>query len=166
MTAVAGHEAYAHARELLAELKLPIMTLAGNHDDPEVMQHYFPDRWGSSRDGVHVSRCFGVDLIGIDLRTGPEPTGYATADCLRALDQALAKSSQALLFSHYPLFGLDNSRIDDELSTLNRREVHETIAPYRSKIHAAFHGHLHLWISACASGLPRMEYPLHRSYLY
>jgi 3',5'-cyclic AMP phosphodiesterase CpdA len=153
MTAIAGHEAYTHARELLGELGLPILTLAGNHDDPEIMQQYFPNRWESSQDGVRIFHCFGVDLIGIDVRTGPEPTGLATANCLRALDQALAKSSKALLFSHYPLFDLDNSRIDDELSTINRREVHETIAPHRSKIQAAFHGHLHLWITALASGI-------------
>lgn len=151
MTATAGHEAYQHAQELFSELELPIMALAGNHDDPEIMEQYFPNKWQSSDDGVCVSTCMGVDLIGIDVRTGPEPTGYASPQCLKALDSALAKSTQAILFSHYPLFTLDNKRIDNELSTLNRAQLSEIINRYRSKIHSAFHGHLHLWISTIQS---------------
>lgn len=153
MTAVAGHEAYGYARELLGELGLPVLTLAGNHDDPEIIEEYFPNRWESSRDGVYISRCFDVDLIGIDVRTGPEPTGHASPGCLQALDEALTKSSRAVLFSHYPLFDLDNPRIDDELSTLNRREVQHIVDRQRPKIHASFHGHLHLWVSALRDGI-------------
>jgi Icc protein len=159
MTAVAGHEAYGHARELLGELGLPILTLAGNHDDPLIMEEYFPNRWEVSRDSVSVSRCFDIDLIGIDVRTGPEPTGHAGASCLRALDEALTKSSRAMLFSHYPLFDLDNTRIDDELSTINRGAIQQIVQRHRSKVYAAFHGHLHLWVSALDRGIPSYGVP-------
>jgi len=153
MTAVAGTEAYGNARDLMGRLGLPLLTLAGNHDDPSVMAEFFPNRWESSCDGVYVSHCFDTALIGIDVRTGPEPTGNATVACLKAFDLALQRSSRALLFSHYPLFDLDNRRIDDELSTINRREIQAIISRHQSKIRAAFHGHLHLWISVLTGGI-------------
>lgn len=153
MTATAGHEAYTHAKSLLSELDIPVLALAGNHDDPEIMEQYFPNTWTTSNDGIYVSNCMGTDFIGIDVRTGPEPTGYASSQCLEALDTALAESDRALLFSHYPLFDLDNTRIDTDLSTLNRDRIAEVVSRHRSKVRCAFHGHLHLWISTVQNNI-------------
>lgn len=158
-TAIAGHESYRHAKSLLSDLGHPIMALAGNHDNPEIMEEYFPNTWEASNDGVYVSRCMGTDLIGIDVRTGPEPTGYASDHCLKALDVALAESEQALLFSHYPLFDLDNTRIDKDLSTLNRDKIAEIVSRHRSKVRSAFHGHLHLWISTVQNNIASYGVP-------
>jgi len=150
--AVGNNLAYAQARDILSVLNLPIFAIPGNHDDPLIMSEYFPSLWDSSRDKISVLRSLDFDLIGIDLRTGPEPTGFATQECLLALDEALTKSPRAILFSHYPLCELDNFRIEEFLSTKNRVEIQHVIQKHSPKILAAFHGHLHLSITAMTSG--------------
>ncbi len=58
-----------------------------------------------------------------------------------------------MILSHYPLFDLDNQRIDEELSTINRTDVQEVLRNHTDKISACFHGHLHLWVSGYNDGI-------------
>jgi 3',5'-cyclic AMP phosphodiesterase CpdA len=153
MTAVAGHEAYRHAQHLLGSLRSKMFTLPGNHDDPELLNEYFPSKWHKTDGGVTIANLQGFDLIGIDVRTGPEPTGLASSESIKALDLALASTEKAILVSHYPLFDLDNQRIDDELSTINRVEIQEVIHRHAAKVAACFHGHLHIWIAGYQNGI-------------
>jgi Icc protein len=153
MTAVGTEAAYTHAQELFGELRLPLLPLPGNHDEPSLLEKFFPAAWQHHNHGVHHSNIAGVTLIGIDLRTGPEPTGFASAESIETLDSLLTASDRAVIFSHYPLFDLDNARIDSELSTINRTEVQEVLRRHASKIAACFHGHLHLWITGAQDGI-------------
>jgi 3',5'-cyclic AMP phosphodiesterase CpdA len=153
MTAVATREAYAHARELLSPLPSTFLSLPGNHDDPNLMSEIFPTSWDTSKSGISCASLSGFTLIGIDVRTGPEPTGSASPETILALDEALHAADRAILLSHYPLFDLDNERIDNELSTLNRKEIQRVIHRHSSKISACFHGHLHIWITGYQDGM-------------
>jgi 3',5'-cyclic AMP phosphodiesterase CpdA len=153
MTAVAGPEAYGHARELLSGLTSRFLTLPGNHDEPVLMTEFFPSAWDHHEHGVYYSDIAGSTFIGIDVRTGPEPTGFASPESIQALDGILARSKRAIIFSHYPLFDLDNQRIDSELSTLNRAEIQNVLRAHAQKIAACFHGHLHIWIEGNRHGI-------------
>lgn len=153
MAAVGSREAYALARDVFSEIKAPFFCIPGNHDDPSIMNEFFPPAWTNHRDGIHYSTIAGTTLIGIDLRTGPEPTGLATQESLTILDEVLRESEKSVVFSHYPLFDLDNQRIDDKLSTLNRGEVQQVLQRYKHKVAGCFHGHLHLWITGYRDGI-------------
>ncbi len=153
MTAVAGPEAYAHARELLGSVSARFLSLPGNHDEPSVMSEFFPSAWERVEHGVSYSNFQGFTFIGLDVRTGPEPTGMAKPESLEVLQRVLSGSSRAVVFSHYPLFDLDNQRIDAELSTINRAEIQAVLQRHTSKIAACFHGHLHIWIAGLRNGI-------------
>jgi Icc protein len=152
-TAVATAESYTHARDLFSELRAPLLPLPGNHDEPTLMSSFFPPAWQHHEHGVHHSNLAGTTLIGIDLRTGPEATGFATKETIQTLDKVLTGSTKAIILSHYPLFDLDNQRIDEELSTINRTDVQEVLRNHTDKISACFHGHLHLWVSGYNDGI-------------
>ncbi|MEY4669844.1 MAG: hypothetical protein RL518_2543 [Pseudomonadota bacterium] len=151
--AVGSREAYAHARSLLSELCMPFYALPGNHDAPSLLNEYFPSAWHVHENGVYSSTVHGLTFIGIDLRTGAEPTGLATPESIQTLDTVLHASTRAIILSHYPLFDLDNRRIDTELSTINRGEVQAVLQLHGSKIAACLHGHLHLWIAGNQNGI-------------
>lgn len=152
-TAVATTEAYTHARDLFSELRAPLLPLPGNHDEPTLMSAFFPPAWRHHEHGVHHSNLADTTLIGIDLRTGPEATGFATKETIQTLDKVLRGSTRAIILSHYPLFDLDNQRIDAELSTINRADIHVVLRDHAHKISACFHGHLHLWVSGSHDGI-------------
>lgn len=151
--AVGTVESYKHARDILSELRTPLLPLPGNHDEPELMTEFFPPAWENHTHGVHHSTIGRTTLIGIDLRTGPEATGFAKAETIKTLDMVLSRSTKAIIFSHYPIFDLNNQLIDTELSTVNRADIHDVLRRHASKISASFHGHLHLWVSGHKEGL-------------
>jgi Icc protein len=152
-TAVATLESYTHARDLFSELRAPLLPLPGNHDEPTLMSSFFPPSWQHHEHGVHHSNLAGTTLIGIDLRTGPEATGFATKETIQTLEKVLTGSTRAIILSHYPLFDLDNQRIDAELSTINRADIQVVLREHAHKISACFHGHLHLWVSGYSDGI-------------
>lgn len=159
MTATASRLAYQHAHVLLSNFSKHILTIPGNHDNPSLMGEYFPSSWSEQIDDVYYVKQSGFDLIGLDLRTGPEPTATASPALLARLDEVLRRSSRVIILSHYPLFELDNQRIDDELSTTNRQDVFAILKKHGGKILACFHGHLHLWITSCTSGVTAYGVP-------
>jgi 3',5'-cyclic AMP phosphodiesterase CpdA len=151
--AIGSPASYEHARALFSEIPLPLYSLPGNHDHPELMSEYFPQRWTTVKDGIRLVNVAGFDLIGIDARTGPEAIGRVSPETIRALDEALARSQRAILLSHYPLVDLDSPKIDRGLSTVNRDELLPLLSRHKERIAACFHGHLHLWITKVLHGL-------------
>jgi hypothetical protein len=124
-TATASKDSYQHVKHLTEGLTLPLLTVAGNHDDPKLMEAAFPNQWESQKNGVCRYSFHGVDLISVDVRTGPEATGFISPETAKELDETLAQCRGALIFSHFPLFDLDNERIASGLSVTNR----EVLAP-------------------------------------
>jgi 3',5'-cyclic AMP phosphodiesterase CpdA len=158
-TALASYESYQHARELLKGLRPPLLTIAGNHDVPELLEEVFPNRWERICEGIKRFSFHGVELIGIEARTGPEPTGFLSAGALNELDRTLTLSKRALIFSHFPLLDLDNRRVTADLSVINRAELAPIFARHREKIAGCFHGHLHIWASGLVDGIPVTAVP-------
>jgi len=158
-TATASRASYNHAKNLLDGLKMPILTVAGNHDDPALMEESFPSAWEFQKNGVTRYSFYGVDLISVDLRDGPDATGWISEDTCETLNEVLADSKRAIIFSHFPFFELDNERISSGLSVVNREALIQTIQRHRDKILGCFSGHLHIWLSATIDGIPVVSVP-------
>jgi Icc protein len=158
-TATASEGSYAHARNLLDGLKAPVLTVAGNHDEPELMEAAFPSAWESHKDGVSRYFFYGTDLISVDVRNGPGATGWISAETCKALDETLSEAKRAVIFSHFPLFDLDNERIASGLSLSNREELAPVLQRHRDKIIGCFSGHLHIWLSGVIDGIPVISVP-------
>jgi hypothetical protein len=86
-------------------------------------------------------------MIALDLRTGAEPTGYATSATLTRLEEHLAGAERAIILSHYPIIEIDNPRISHGLSLINRESLAPVLARHRNTIGCCFHGHLHISVS-------------------
>ncbi len=151
--AVATRSAYAHAREILGQLPAPLISLPGNHDHPAIMSEEFPAEWSSSHSGVSQLLINGTQVIGIDVRTGPEATGELSLESLRQLEASLHSCQRAIILSHNPLFSLDSPRCNSALSVTNRGALAPILERHRNKVLGLFHGHLHLWIAAALGGI-------------
>ncbi len=151
--AVASPDAYRNAKELSLPLRRPFLTLPGNHDDPMLLSSFFPSCWDSLQHGVSVRTFNHVDLIGLDVRTGPEATGLISQESLEQLDRVLDQSRKAILFTHFPVVELDSPRINETLSVLNREELIPLFAKHRDKILGCFSGHLHMRYATQVEGI-------------
>jgi Icc protein len=151
--AMASTEAYQNAQELALPLRRPFLTLPGNHDDPALLSTFFPNRWDYDTSGVSVRTFNHVDLIGVDVRTGPEATGLIAQGTLEQLDRVLEQSRKAILFTHFPVVDLDSPRINETLSVLNREELIPLFAKYREKILGVLSGHLHMRYATQVEGV-------------
>jgi Icc protein len=144
LTAVATEDSYRNVQEIFSGLKMPRLALPGNHDHPDLLREMMPSSWHTFKDGVSRYKVHGVDLIGIDLRTGPEATGYLRDATLQELQRALADSEHALLLTHYPIVDFENEFIDKKLSTVNREKLLPVLRLHSDKIIGCFNGHLHI----------------------
>ena len=139
-------EEYAHAREMLAALAMPLFVMPGNHDDRENMVLTFDDSGYLPRDGGRLQYTvedFPVRLIALDTLVPGANTGHLGPEQLAWLDAKLAEAPDrpTALCMHHPPFrtalaamdkmGLDDS---DALAAVVRRHRH---------IEAILCGHIH-----------------------
>ena len=157
--AVASAASYENAESILSSLKCPKFHIPGNHDDPNLLDEIHSSSWQHTSSGLRTVRIHDVDLLAVDVRTGPEATGYLRQETLQALDKALHDSRRAIILSHFPLVDFDSSQLNDTLSTINRGELRPLFERHREKILGLFHGHLHLWSSVVAHGIPSYGLP-------
>ncbi len=87
-------EEYAHARELLAPIREPLLMIPGNHDEREAFRRSFPDHAYLSRSGpLHfIATEFGpVRIIGLDITVPGYHHGDMDDDAVAWLDAALTR---------------------------------------------------------------------------
>jgi Icc protein len=136
---------YQHLKQLLAPLKLPFVSVPGNHDAREMMRATFPDQSYAALAGPlnQKLKVGDLDLLLLDTSVPGKPHGELDERSLRWLESVLAASDRrpALLFMHHPPFetGIwhmdrQNLRNAEELATIVRRHP-------RVKLLAA--GHVH-----------------------
>jgi 3',5'-cyclic AMP phosphodiesterase CpdA len=149
-------EEYAHLKELLAPLKLPLVAIPGNHDAREAMRRAFPDQAYAATEGAlnTLVRAGDLDLILLDSSVPGKPHGFLEKPTLAWLDATLADAPQrpALIFLHHPPFitgihhmDVQNLRNADELATLVARH-------HRVRLIAA--GHVHRATMTTFAGIP------------
>jgi 3',5'-cyclic-AMP phosphodiesterase len=136
---------YQHLKQLLAPLKLPFVSVPGNHDARDMMRAAFPDQsYAASVGPLNQKLEVGdLDLLLLDSSVPGKPHGELDERSLRWLESVLAASDRrpALLFMHHPPFetGIwhmdrQNLRNAEDLATIVRRHP-------RVKLLAA--GHVH-----------------------
>ncbi len=158
--ATATEESYRLAQDMLSELSLPKLTVAGNHDHPQLLDEAFPSLWHDARHGVARFPFHGVEIVRVDARTGPEATGFVSREALKELERVLESiATKAILVCHYPLVGMDNGFIDSDLSVTNRDQLAPLFYRYKDKIAGIYSGHLHEWIAGSQGGLPVTSVP-------
>jgi len=150
-----GHaDAYAHLRECLAPLTMPVYPILGNHDSRETFQRYFPETAKDSEGFVQYALDFG-DYLALFLDTNEPGVSWGVFCERRAawLREQLEQSTKpVLLFMHHPFFPI-GIRSMDAISLRDTRAFDAAIAGYESRIQQVFFGHIHRPICGVYRGM-------------
>jgi Icc protein len=152
--------AYRIAAPVLAKLKMPVLYVAGNHDDPHLMQQVL---MGQALDGErldYVRDIAGVRLAVFDTRGPNPPGGTLTPDQFARLRDVCTPDGPPLLLAmHHPPLRLDSSWLDNGWKTYPSmlldcgERLMETLAPARDRIRGLFLGHLHRSYQVMRNGI-------------
>lgn len=158
---------YAHLRQLLGALGLPVLCIPGNHDEPHAMRRELagdPFKIGGHADFG------GWRIVLLDSCLSGSASGRLSADSLRQLDQALrsAQGRHCLVTLHHHPVPMA-SRWLDQVGLENSAELFETLDRHRN-VRAVVWGHVHQAYdglrkdvrllatpSTCAQFLPRAD---------
>jgi Icc protein len=97
---VASYEALA---KMLEQPGVPVLALPGNHDDPALLEHYFP---GSPMHGVTVTRHAKWQIIRLDSCLSGKPHGRFDDEVLQRLKEILVETPgqpRLVALHHQPL---------------------------------------------------------------
>ncbi len=109
-------EEYAHLRDLLAPLAMPVHVIPGNHDARDALRAAFADHTYLPREGFlhYAVECGPLRLIALDTLEPGAPHGELCDRRLGWLEQRLAESKRSIiLFMHHPPFECGLKAFDD-----------------------------------------------------
>jgi Icc protein len=149
-------EEYEHLKRLLAPLKLPFVSIPGNHDSRELMRAAFPLASYALSSGALNQRVEigGLDLVLLDSSVPGKPHGELEAATLQWLEEILASAPDrpALLFLHHPPFKTGIWHMDHQ-NLLNAGELALVVRRHpRAQLIAA--GHVHRATLTMFAGVP------------
>ena len=154
-------EEYAHLRALLAPLSLPMLVIAGNHDDREAMRAAFSDADYLPGEGfLHYAVDRGpLRFIGLDTLIPGEGGGRLCSQRLDWLQTVLSGQRQrpTVVLMHHPPFETGIAHMDEK--GLDGREAYAALIERHPQVVATLCGHLHRVILAQAGGRPAMTVP-------
>lgn len=154
-------EEYAHLREMLAPLTLPMLVIAGNHDDRDAMRELFRDAaYLPSRGFLHYAVDRGpLRFIGLDTLIPGEGGGRLCGERLEWLEAKLSEQSgrPTLVMMHHPPFETGIAHMDEK--GLEGREAYAALIERHPQVVASLCGHLHRVIVAQVGGRPAMTVP-------
>jgi 3',5'-cyclic-AMP phosphodiesterase len=138
-------EEYAHLRELLAPLEIPLALIPGNHDVREAMRTAFPEQPYADRSGaLNLALALpALDILLLDSSVPGAAHGELDAQTLAWLDAHLAgsKTRPALLFVHHPPFAT-GIRHMDQMNLRNGAALADVLSRHqRARLVAC--GHVH-----------------------
>ena len=138
-------EEYAMARELLADIKQPLLMIPGNHDDRSLFRSTFAQPHTSAEGPLHfVADDLGpVRIIAVDVTVPGEHHGDMTEAAQAWLDTALAQepARPTLIMLHQPPF-LSGIPYIDTYACHNADRLRETVQRYPA-IERVVCGHIH-----------------------
>jgi 3',5'-cyclic AMP phosphodiesterase CpdA len=128
-------EEYAHLRQLLAPLSMPVYLIPGNHDARDAMREAFPDHDYLPNNGFlqYAIEGLPVRLIALDTLVPGKGFGALCAERLDWLEARLGESNRpTILFMHHPPFAcgidfFDGMRLNEggeRLTDIVRRHSH------------------------------------------
>ena len=149
-------EEYEHLKRLLAPLKLPFVSIPGNHDSRELMRAAFPLAEYALASGPLNQRVElgGLDVLLLDSSVAGKPHGELDAATLQWLDVTLAASPDrpALVFLHHPPFATGIWHMDRQ-NLLNAGEL-ASIVRRHPRLQLIACGHVHRATLTMFAGIP------------
>ena len=147
-------EEYAHLRELLAPLAVPVHLIPGNHDLRLPLRAAFSShRYLQDGDFLqYVVDCGPLRLIALDTLTPGQPHGELCAQRLGWLEARLAESDKpAILFMHHPPFDCGMKEFDDCRLNAGAERL-AAIVRRHPNVERILCGHVHRPIETCFAG--------------
>jgi 3',5'-cyclic AMP phosphodiesterase CpdA len=148
-------EEYEYLKRLLAPLRLPFVSIPGNHDSREMMRAVLPQTYAFSSGPLNQRvEIGGLDLVLLDSSVPGKPHGELDAPTLQWLDATLASAPgrPALLFLHHPPFKAGIWHMDRQ-NLLNVGELAPVVRRHpRVQLIAA--GHVHRATLTMFAGVP------------
>ncbi len=136
---------YAHLRELLAPLRMPVHVIPGNHDARDALRAAFTDHRYLPRDGFlhYVIDGGPLRLIALDTLTPGEPHGELCAERLGWLEARLGESDQpTILFMHHPPFDCGMKEFDEARLNVGAEQL-AAIVQRHPNVERILCGHVH-----------------------
>lgn len=149
-------EVYATVRDLMAQFKVPVYYVAGNHDSSAALQHILMQR-ENPLEALHGEfEINGVQLICVD-SNGPAkiPAGNITPEQLAWLDKlCTAEDDRPLIIAvHHNIVPCGVPWLDDFMRTDNGEDFHNIVMKARHRLRGVFHGHIHQPIDIVRDGV-------------
>jgi Icc protein len=153
---------YAYLKSLLAPLQLPMLVIAGNHDERQALREAFADAAYFPASGfMHYDTGgrYPLRIIGLDTLVPLEGRGELCADRLDWLAQTLAAAptQPTLVLMHHPPFLTGIAHMD--ALGLGGREAFAEIVRGHPQIKLILCGHLHRNIQTSVGGRPVLTCP-------
>lgn len=142
--------AYAHCRDLVSSLGLPVLCVPGNHDVRRLMRDLLPEPpfsyCGSVEDGDWL-------IIGIDSCSAGRAGGRIAEIELRRMEETIAASSAAhvMVCLHHPPVPMHSRWLDSV--GLDNGEEFLARAGADGRVRAAIFGHVHQDYNAAHDGI-------------
>ena len=148
-------EEYEHLKRLLAPLKVPFVSIPGNHDSRQSMRAAFPQAYASAFGPLNQRvEIGGVDLVLLDSSVPGKPHGELDAPTLQWLEATLVSSPDrpAFLFLHHPPFKAGIWHMDRQ-NLLNAGELAAVVRRH-PRVQLIATGHVHRAALTMFAGIP------------
>jgi 3',5'-cyclic AMP phosphodiesterase CpdA len=146
---------YEHLKRLLAPLKVPFVSIPGNHDSRQMMRAVFPQAYASAFGPLNQRvEIGGVDLVLLDSSVHGKPHGELDAPTLQWLEATLVSSPDrpAVLFLHHPPFKAGIWHMDRQ-NLLNAGELAAVVRRH-PRVQLIATGHVHRAALTMFAGIP------------
>jgi Icc protein len=149
-------DAYPAARQVLSEIEAPVYYLAGNHDDPALLQQGMLDSTEILTPFDYEFEANGVQVICMDSnREAPDWKGAVSAEQLAWLaERCNAQDERPLIVAlHHPVLEMGAPFWDERMCLMDGEAFHKTLLPARDRLRGVFSGHVHQNIDITRDGI-------------
>lgn len=161
LTDVGDLDAYVKFREIIADLKLPVQLMIGNHDNRLNFTRVFPEIQTDGNGFIQASRQLnGLSLLFLDTN---EPGTHSGAYCIQRQKwlngqlSALPDEAPVYIFLHHQPFDIHWPAMD-EIGIVHAYELQDILASHRN-IKYVFFGHIHRTMNGVWRGIPFTAVP-------
>ena len=149
-------EAYAHCRDILGALGLPVFCVPGNHDIRHLMSDMLPNPPFSYCDSVAIGSWM---IIGIDSCSAGRPGGKIAERELRRMEETIAASNaeHVMICLHHPPVPMHSKWLDSV--GLDNGDEFLARAGSAGRVRVAIFGHVHQDYDAGHEGIRLIATP-------